>query len=263
MSGNQVIGESSTIKCQTRVWSVNVRKSNAEEIFASEGSGCMRGKKRNSNPFVFVLTAVLMALVFASGALAQEGLVKVAQDDPILKPDIPKLDVVPKKEPLKGGVEHNFKGGADPAKKKKKLKASANNSLFQPKSRLGASLDNNRFNAQVDDTKLESQAERSIGIIGVRFVSTNGYPPVINTVFPGTPAATAGVVPNDLIVAVDGVPTSGLTRDECYDLIIGTPNTPVTLSLRRGHNFFVRTMNRMDLNEMTDPRVRHAYMYHL
>lgn len=197
-----------------------------------------------------------MALVFASAALAQ--------DDPVLKPDVAKLDMIPKKEPLKGGIEHNLKGGADDrAKKKKKLKASTTNSQYQPKSRLGATLDNNRFNAQVDETKLESQAERSIGIIGVRFVSTNGYPPVINTVFPGTPAATAGVVPNDLIVAVDGVPTSGLTRDECYDLIIGAPNTPVTLSLRRGHNFFVRTMNRMDLNDMTDPRIRHAYMYHL
>lgn len=228
-----------------------------------EGIGLVSSRKRNSNPFVFALTAVLMAIVFASGAFAQEGIQQLAQDDPVLKPDIPKLDVVPKKEPLKGGVQHNFKGGADPVKKKKKLKAAASNSQFQPKSRLGASLDNNRFNAQVDDTKLESQAERSIGIIGVRFVSTNGYPPVINTVFPGTPAATAGVVANDLIVAVDGVPTSGLTRDECYDLIIGTPNTPVTLSLRRGHNFFVRTMNRMDLNDMTDPRVKHAYMYHL
>jgi membrane-associated protease RseP (regulator of RpoE activity) len=211
---------------------------------------------RNSNPFVFALTAVLMGLVCASAGLAQE--------EPLLKPDVAKLDVLPKKEPLKGGVEHNFKGGGDEkAKKKKKLKASAGAAGYQPKSRLGASLDNNRFNSQIDESRLEAQAERSIGVIGVRFVSTNGYPPVINTVFPGTPAATAGVVPNDLIVAVDGVPTSGLTRDECYDLIIGTPNTPVTLSLRRGHNFFVRTMNRMDLNEMTDPRVRNAYMYHL
>ncbi len=210
---------------------------------------------RNSNPFVFALTAVLMGLVCASAGLAQE--------EPLLKPDVAKLDVLPKKEPLKGGVEHNFKGGDEKAKKKKKLKASAGAAGYQPKSRLGASLDNNRFNSQIDESRLEAQAERSIGIIGVRFVSTNGYPPVINTVFPGTPAATAGVVPNDLIVAVDGVPTSGLTRDECYDLIIGTPNTPVTLSLRRGHNFFVRTMNRMDLNEMTDPRVRNAYMYHL
>jgi len=196
--------------------------------------------------------ALLLILVFASAATAQEDL---------LKPDVAKMDSLPKKEPLKAGIEHNIKGQSD-AKKKKKLKASTGQSNFRARSQ-NAVLDNNRFNAQIDDTRLDAQAERSIGIIGVRFVSTNGYPPVINTVFPGTPAAGAGVAPNDLIVAVDGVPTSGLSRDECYDLIIGTPNTPVTLSLRRGHSFFVRTMNRMDLNEMTDPRVRHAYMYHL
>lgn len=212
-------------------------------------------KAKNSSPFVYALTAILLLLIFASAAVAQEEI--------RLKPDVPKMDALPKKAPLKGGIEHNAKGAADAAKKKKKLKASTGQSAFKGGSRLGGTLDNNRFNAQADETRLESQAERSIGIIGVRFVSTNGYPPVINTVFPGTPAAGAGIVANDLIVAVDGVPTSGLTRDECYDLIVGTPNTPVTLSLKRGASFFVRTMNRMDLNEMTDPRVRHAYLYHL
>lgn len=191
-----------------------------------------------------------MILVFASSALA-------AESEGVLTPDVPKLDIGPKKEPLKAGVQHNITQQSD-AKKKKKLKASTQLSPYQSAQR--ALLDNNRFNASAADTRLEAQAERSIGIIGVRFVSTSGHPPVINTVFPGTPAASAGLSTNDLIVAIDGVPTSGLSRDECYDLIIGTPNTPVTLSLRRGQAFFVRTLNRMDLNEMTDPRVRHAYM---
>lgn len=191
-----------------------------------------------------------MALAFASSAIANEE----------LTPDVPKLDLGPKKEPLKAGIQHNIQQKTE-TKKRKKLKAQTSASPFSNAQR--AALDASRFNASADDSRLEAQAERSIGVIGVRFVSTNGYPPVINTVFPGTPAAASGLSSNDLIVAIDGVPTSGLSKDECYDLIIGTPNTPVTLSLRRGQNFFVRTMNRMDLNEMTDPRVRHAYMYHL
>lgn len=207
-------------------------------------------KNRTSNSFVFALTAVLMALAFASSAIANEE----------LTPDVPKLDLGPKKEPLKAGIQHNIQQKTE-TKKRKKLKAQTSASPFSNAQR--AALDASRFNASADDSRLEAQAERSIGVIGVRFVSTNGYPPVINTVFPGTPAAASGLSSNDLIVAIDGVPTSGLSKDECYDLIIGTPNTPVTLSLRRGQNFFVRTMNRMDLNEMTDPRVRHAYMYHL
>lgn len=191
-----------------------------------------------------------MALAFASSAIANDE----------LTPDVPKLDLGPKKEPLKAGIQHNIQQKTE-TKKRKKLKAQTSASPFSNAQR--AALDASRFNASADDSRLEAQAERSIGVIGVRFVSTNGYPPVINTVFPGTPAAASGLSSNDLIVAIDGVPTSGLSKDECYDLIIGTPNTPVTLSLRRGQNFFVRTMNRMDLNEMTDPRVRHAYMYHL
>lgn len=209
---------------------------------------------RNYKPIALALAAVFM--------LPSVG---IAQDEPVLKPDVPKMDTLPAKEPLKGGVQHHAKAAEAERekKKKKKLKAATVQNLFSGRSRAGGSLDNNSFNAQVDESRLDANAERSIGIIGVRFIAMIGSPPVINTVFPGTPAATAGIVPNDLIVAVDGVPTSGLTRDECYDLIIGTPNTPVTLSLRRGHNFFVRTMNRMDLNDMRDPRVKHAYMYNL
>ncbi|MBX9666783.1 MAG: PDZ domain-containing protein [Candidatus Obscuribacterales bacterium] len=206
---------------------------------------------RNYNYISLALAAILM--------LPSVG---IAQEEPVLKPDVPKMDTLPSKEPLKGGIEHHTKAQSE-KKQKKKLKAAASQSPFSGRSRTGGALDNNAFNAQVDESRLDASAERSIGIIGVRFVAMIGSPPVINTVFSNTPAAVAGIVPNDLIVAVDGVPTSGLTRDECYDLIIGTPNTPVTLSLRRGHNFFVRTMNRMDLNDMRDPRIKHAYMYHL
>lgn len=192
--------------------------------------------------------------MLAPGASAQ------LEDFVELKPDVPKLDKLPERAPLKGGIEHNTKNQVE-KKKKKKLQANLNQGMLG--GQQNGSLDNRRLNSSLDNTMLESQAERSFGVIGVRFVAMTGYPPVINTVFPNTPAAVVGIVPNDVILAVDGVPTSGLTRDECYDLIIGTPNTPVTLSLRRGNNFFSRTMNRIDVNELGDPRVKRAYMYHL
>lgn len=202
-----------------------------------------------------VAYAVLVASLlpaYVNDARAQEEL---------LKPDVPQLDKPAQTEraPLKGGVQHNAKQTSE--KKKKKLKAAVKQESF---GRLQAgSLDNNRFNSSLDQTRLQSQAESSFGIIGVRFMASPGYPPVVNTVFAGTPAAEVGIVPNDIILAVDGVPTAGLTRDECYDLIVGTPNTPVTLSLKRGNSFFVRTMTRMDLNELSDPRIKRAYMFHL
>ena len=177
-----------------------------------------------------------------------------------LKPDTPKMDKMPEPETLKGGVQHNR---VTEKKKTTKLKAKTRKSRFKGRKARGGRADTKRLRSSVDNNLLESTAKRGIGIIGVRFVAMEGYPPVINTVFPGTPAYEKGLAPDDVIVAVDGVPTMGLTRDECYDLIVGTPNTPVTLSLRRGGSFIFRTMVRMDFTELTNPHVRNAYGFNL
>lgn len=179
--------------------------------------------------------------------------------EPQLKPIVPKMDVMPKSEPLKGGIEHYVQPESKKKEKPTRLKTAAKKYGFNGLRRNGGLVGTDELNAGLDKSFLETQAQRGIGIIGVRFVAMEGYAPVINTVFPGTPAADHGVLPDDVIVAVDGVPTTGLTRDECYDLIVGTPNTPVTLSLRRNASFMVRTMKRMDFFDLTDPRVRRAY----
>ncbi len=169
----------------------------------------------------------------------------------------PKLDnstpaPATKSEPLKGGVQHHQK--TDKEKKSKKFK------LSQEKSRLDLQQQNARLQSNINQGFFDTQAQSSIGIIGVKFLCQQGYSPVVNNVFPGTPAFSAGIVPEDVIVAVDGVPTAGLNREECYDLIVGTPNTPVTLSLRRGGEFRAKTMTRMDFNDIKDPRIRQAYL---
>jgi hypothetical protein len=110
---------------------------------------------------------------------------------------------------------------------------------------------------------LTSQVQSSIGIIGVKFVATTGHAPVINQVFPGTPAEQKGLRVYDRIVAVDGVPTTGLTKDEVFDLIVGSPGTQVTLSIMRGSDFQAVNCVRMDINELTDPRIRRDYMVNM
>ncbi len=49
----------------------------------------------------------------------------------------------------------------------------------------------------------------------------------------GTPAFAAGVKPNDRIVTVDGVPTTGWSLNDAVDKIAGTEGTQVTLGVRR------------------------------
>lgn len=51
--------------------------------------------------------------------------------------------------------------------------------------------------------------------------------------FEGSPAQKAGVLPGDIIEAVDGTPTTGLSTYEVAALVRGPKGTQVTLSLRR------------------------------
>lgn len=211
------------------------------------------------------LCAGLMFLSFASMAVHAQ-----AEDAP-LKPAVPKLDTLEESinnSLLKGGVEHRIqKLPPAPAKKKvKKLDLNArNDAALQAglKARQEAErLMRQRASVDSEDRpqKFEYKIDRSIGIIGVKFLKVSEKPPVINRVFPGTPAWNSGLQVNDIIVAVDGVPTYGLSKDECYDLIVGTPNTPVTISVMRHGGFMAKTMTRMDFNDIPDPAVRRDYL---
>lgn len=186
---------------------------------------------------------------------------------PLLKPDTPKFDKPVEKKPttLKGGVQHSHK--VVPAQPKPSLVGRANTGEGQSgvlAAPGNAAMDQKRaLKSRAQKDTLSSQATAGIGIIGVKFMMTFGHLPVINKVFPGTPAAQEGVRPRDVIVAVDGIPTNGLTKEEVYDLIVGTPNTSVTLSLLRGGDFTVRRMTRMDFNDITDPQVRRDYLLSL
>jgi carboxyl-terminal processing protease len=49
-----------------------------------------------------------------------------------------------------------------------------------------------------------------------------------------TPAAKAGIQPNDLITHIDNKPVTELTLNEAVDKMRGTPGTKITLTVRRG-----------------------------
>ena len=185
------------------------------------------------------------------------------EPEPMLKLDVPRLAAP--KPPLKGSVQQTviptppppakpLNGTAQDGGKPLNGKASggpkALGGLFRRKPKLDSALTQDTLNAQ---------AQLGIGIIGVKFVMVVGRLPVINRVFPGTPAFEQGLKTDDIIVAVDGVPTFGLTKDEVFNMIVGTPNTPVSISVRRNQDFRVCKMLRMDFNEIKDPKIRHDY----
>lgn len=72
-----------------------------------------------------------------------------------------------------------------------------------------------------------------IGILGLKFELILGRRPRIRVVFPDTPAA-ACLRPQDEIIAVNNVQTAGLTKEEVFDLLVGKPDTAVSIRILRG-----------------------------
>lgn len=196
---------------------------------------------------------VQTALAFAPAEVA-------AADDVLLKPDVPKLDtpVEAPQKTLKGNIQHSHQQGEPPRKPLSTGTNRTGSALGLPG--LGRLGSRSPMKAQARNNPLDASILAGIGIIGVKFEMAMGRPPTIKLVFTGTPASDQGIQVDDVIVAVDGIPTYGLTKEEVYDLIVGTPHTAVTLSLQRGGDFSVKRLTRMDFNEITDPKVKADYL---
>ena len=90
--------------------------------------------------------------------------------------------------------------------------------------------------SQAETADAEQTALRgSLDGIGVQLDTREAQPRVI-AALDGSPAQRAGVLPRDVIVAVDGTPTLGLGSNQILDRIRGPRGSSITLSLMRaGH----------------------------
>src|SRR5262245_9248839 len=71
------------------------------------------------------------------------------------------------------------------------------------------------------------------GGLGIQVTMEDGVVKVISPM-DGTPAAKAGILANDLIIALDGESLSGVTLDQAVDKMRGDIGTPITLTIQRG-----------------------------
>jgi carboxyl-terminal processing protease len=84
--------------------------------------------------------------------------------------------------------------------------------------------------------EMEAITEGGFGGLGIEVGSENGMPKVIAPI-EDTPAARAGILAGDLITAIDGKPTKGMTLSESINLMRGEPDTSIVLTVRRpGHD---------------------------
>jgi len=80
---------------------------------------------------------------------------------------------------------------------------------------------------------MQTQTRGEFGGLGIEVTMENGIVKVVSPI-DDTPAAKAGIEPNDLITHIDGKPVTDYTLNEAVDHMRGPPGTKITLTIRRG-----------------------------
>ena len=72
------------------------------------------------------------------------------------------------------------------------------------------------------------------GIVGLDLLIREGYNPLVQDVFPGTPAERQGVLPGDIILTINGVSTLKKSINQVDAMISDQPGDGVTFLIKRG-----------------------------
>jgi len=80
---------------------------------------------------------------------------------------------------------------------------------------------------------MQVQTRGEFGGLGIEVTQENGLVKVVSPI-DDTPAARAGLQPNDLIVAINGEQVIGLSLQEAVEKMRGPVNSSIKLSIRRG-----------------------------
>ncbi len=79
---------------------------------------------------------------------------------------------------------------------------------------------------------MQVQTKGEFGGLGIEVTMENGVIKVVSPI-DDTPASKAGIMPGDLIFALDGEPIQGLTLQEAVERMRGKVGTPIKISIRR------------------------------
>ena len=80
---------------------------------------------------------------------------------------------------------------------------------------------------------MQVQTRGEFGGLGIEVTQEDGAIKVVSPI-DDTPAAKAGIMANDVIIAIDGESVQGMTLNQAVDKMRGAINTPVTLKIVRG-----------------------------
>jgi len=94
---------------------------------------------------------------------------------------------------------------------------------------------------------LQTQMRGEFGGLGIEVTMENGLVKVVSPI-DDTPAARAGIKPNDFIVQIDGEPVQGLSLNEAVEKMRGPVNSDINLTIRReGRDVFDVKLTRANI----------------
>ena len=79
---------------------------------------------------------------------------------------------------------------------------------------------------------MQVQVQGQFGGLGIEVTMENGFIKVVSPI-DDTPAAAAGLKPNDLIVAIDGEPVQGMSLADAVERMRGPVNSTIKLTIKR------------------------------
>jgi carboxyl-terminal processing protease len=79
---------------------------------------------------------------------------------------------------------------------------------------------------------MQVQVQGQFGGLGIEVTMENGFIKVVSPI-DDTPAASAGLKPNDLIVAIDGEPVQGMSLADAVERMRGPVNSTIKLTIKR------------------------------
>ena len=80
--------------------------------------------------------------------------------------------------------------------------------------------------------EMKTETEGQFGGLGIRISTKNDWLTVI-TPLPGTPAYRIGILPDDVIIKIEGKSTQGLSTDDAVKQLRGAPGTKVNITIAR------------------------------
>ena len=115
-----------------------------------------------------------------------------------------------------------------------------------------ASLDDpySRFLTKAEYSDQNTSINSKITGIGVNIASVSGKIHIIN-VIEGTPAQYSNLLPNDVIVAIDGKDVSGMALSDVANLVRGPENSIVEITVLRNNDKLVKKVVRKEIKIKT------------